>query len=98
MTGETAEKTVTINVTNNGIADGYSAMLILATHKGDVMQTVAMDENATVVEMGKTEPLTQTITVNDGETLTAFLWDSLNGMTPIISPVELISVTTTATE
>ncbi len=98
MTGETAEKTVTINVTNNGIADGYSAMLILATHKGDVMQTVAMDDNATVVEMGKTEPLTQTITVNDGETLTAFLWDSLNGMTPIISPVELISVTTTATE
>ena len=62
------------------------------------MQTVAMDDNATVVEMGKTEPLTQTITVKDGETLTAFLWDSLNGMTPIISPVELISVTTTATE
>ena len=93
MTGDTAEKTVTINVTNNGIADGYSTILILATHKDDVMQNIAMDDNATIVELGKTETLTQTITVNDGETLKAFLWNSLIGMTPLTSPQELITVT-----
>ncbi len=93
MTGDTAEKTVTINVTNNGIADGYSAILILATHKDGVMQNVAIDDNATIVELGKTETLTQTITVNDGETLKAFLWNSLIGMTPLTSSQELITVT-----
>ncbi len=93
MSGETADKTVTINVTNNGHADGYGAILILATYKDDVMQNIAMNDAATVVEMGKTETLTQTITVNDGETLTAFLWDGLNGMNPLTECDDLITVT-----
>ena len=93
MSGETADKTVTINVTNNGHADGYGAILILATYKDDVMQNIAMNDDATVVEMGKTETLTQTITVNDGETLTAFLWDGLNGMNPLTECDDLITVT-----
>ena len=93
MSGETADKTVTINVTNNGHADGYGAILILATYKDDVMQNIAMNDAATVVEMGKTETLTQTITVNDGETLTAFLWDGLNGMNPLAECDDLITVT-----
>ena len=93
MSGDTADKTVTISVTNNGHADGYSAILILATYKDDVMQSIAMNDAETVVEMGKTETLTQTITVKDGETLTAYLWDGLSGMTPLKECDDLITVT-----
>jgi len=93
MTGDTSEKTVTITVTNNGHTDGYDAILILTTYKGETMQNVAFADVVTTVEMGKTETLTETITVGEGETLTAFLWEGLDSLEPIIPSEVLISST-----
>ena len=75
----------TVNVLVKNYSEGadFTAQFILATHKDKVMQTIAMDETATTITEGNTLRLTKDITVAEGETMTAFLWDSVSGMTPL---------------
>lgn len=75
---------VSVSVKNNSAGGDISAILVLATVKDKVMQAKETDlpENNTISE-GNGETLEAEITVNEGETLTAYLWDSLGGKTPL---------------
>ena len=84
-------KTVTATVANRAEGDDYTALLILATFDGVVMQNIAYANANTTVAEGTIQTLTQTIAVNDGESLTAFVWDSIDGMQPLTFSRELIS-------
>ncbi len=84
-------KTVTVTVANRAAGSDYTALLILATFDGDVMNVIKYDENATTVTEGKKEILSQTIAVNEGESMKAYVWDSINGMNPLTFSRELVS-------
>ena len=84
-------KTVTVTVANRAAGDDYTAVLILATFDGAVMQDIAVADTETLVAEGKKETLDETITLNEGESLRAFVWDSISGMTPLTFSRELVS-------
>ncbi len=83
--------TVNVLVKNNSAGDDFTAHLILATHKDKTMQNLAMGNTAIEVAPGNTVRVSQNITVAEGETLTAFLWDSVLGMTPLANSDVLIT-------
>lgn len=93
MTTNNNERTVTITVKNNAAGDNYTAQLILATYDGDMLLNIA--KTSEPISIPQTEAnatpvtLTETITLEEGETLKAFLWDSIEGMTPL-KPMEIL--------
>jgi hypothetical protein len=82
--------TVTVSVTVNNYSGGndVTAQLIIASYKGARMTAHAKSE-VTAIEEGGKVTLTQTLQANEGEQLTAFLWDSLENMVPI-APSQII--------
>lgn len=93
MTTNNNERTVTITVKNNAAGDNYTAQLILATYDGDMLLNIA--KTSEPISIPQTEAnatpvtLTETITLEEGETLKAFLWDGIEGMTPL-KPMEIL--------
>lgn len=77
-------KTVTVDVSNYSAEEGATAQLIVAVYNGTYMPRHAKDENPTDMGMtGTKTTLTQTVQVNAGEKVIAYLWDSVGGMNPL---------------
>ena len=80
-TSPEGKQVVSVGIKNNRAGSDISAILILTTVKDRTMQTKATDSEIAIAE--ETEvTLEAEITVNDGETLTVYLWDSLGGKMP----------------
>ena len=88
---EDGTKTVTVTVANRAEGDDYTAVLILATFNGVIMKKIAHADAETSVAEGTIEKLTETIALSEGESLRAFVWDSVSGMTPLTFARELVS-------
>lgn len=93
MTTNGTERTVTITVKNNAAGSEYTAQLILAVYDGNMLLNMAKTSEPTVIP--QTDPnaapvtLTETVTLEEGKTLKAFLWNSISGMTPL-KPAETL--------
>lgn len=78
--------TVSVDVTNNTVADGMSVELIVALYDGDKLVKAEFGEAPVTVAKGEKKTVTETIEVPslDGGvyTVKAFLWKSLEGMEP----------------
>lgn len=93
MTTNNNERTVTITVKNNTAGDNYTAQLILAVYDGNMLLNMAKTSEPTVIPQTEPNaapvPLTETVTLEEGKTLKAFLWNSISGMTPL-KPAETL--------
>ena len=78
---------------NNLMGDNFTAQLILAVYDGNmVLRMAGTDMAAKITQTDLTaDPVTleQSIAVRSGETLRAYLWNSISGMTPL-KPVETL--------
>ena len=90
---DNGQKKVSVTVKNNEMGDDYTAQLILAVYDGNmVLRMMGTDMAANIPQTDPTaEPVTleQSIAVGSGETLRAYLWNSISGMTPL-KPVETL--------
>ena len=79
-------KTVTINVVNHSAGENASAQLIVAAYDNDYrMNSCEYNDNPSQIpQTDMWIPLTQTIKVNDGENMIAYLWDTLDNMVPLV--------------
>ena len=87
------QKKVSVTVKNNLMGDNFTAQLILAVYDGNmVLRMAGTDMAAKITQTDLTaDPVTleQSIAVRSGETLRAYLWNSISGMTPL-KPVETL--------
>ena len=81
--------TVSVPVTNYTGGEGVTAQLIIASYNGTRM-TLHVKSDVTSIEEGKKATLSQTVTVNAGEKVIAYLWNSLDKMVPI-TPAQIIA-------
>lgn len=81
--------TVSVPVTNYSGGDNVSGQLILASFKGNYMVDYKMSEVILIGE-GKKNTFEQTIAVSGDEKVVAFLWNSVDNMTPI-APARVIA-------
>lgn len=90
---ENGQKKVSVTVKNNEMGDDYTAQLILAVYDGNMaLRMVGTDTATNIPQTAPTaDPVTleQSIAVGSGETLRAYLWNSISGMTPL-KPVETL--------
>jgi len=80
-TSPEGKQVVSVTIKNNSAGSNIGAILILTTAKDKIMQEKATDFEIAIAEETETT-LEAEITVNDGETLTVYLWDSLGGKMP----------------
>lgn len=81
--------TVSVPVTNYAGGEGVTAQLIIASYNGTRM-TLHVKSDVTSIEEGKKATLSQTVMVNAGEKVIAYLWNSLDKMVPI-TPAQIIA-------
>lgn len=81
--------TVSVPVTNYTGGEGVTAQLIIASYNGTRM-TLHVKSDVTSIEEGKKATLSQTVMVNAGEKVIAYLWNSLDKMVPI-TPAQIIA-------
>ena len=77
--------TVSVDI-RNCTDDNYTAQLFLAVYNGDVLESIVMTDKTSVPKVSETAaptPLSKTVTVPADRTMTMFLWNSLEGMSPI---------------
>ena len=80
--------TVTVSVDiRNCTKDNYTAQLFLVVYDGDTLDFVEMTEKTTITKTSDTSAtptkLEKSVTIPAGKTMKMFLWDSLEGMTPL---------------
>ena len=80
------EVTVAVDVKNNAMGAGYTAELILGVYDGTILENVACEGEKIIAESdsyAEAVTLQATVSVPEGMSVKAFLWNSLNGMVPI---------------
>ena len=78
--------TVSVDI-RNCTKDNYTAQLFLAVYDGNTLEFVEMTEKTTIDKSLDTSAtpttLEKTVTIPAGKTMKMYLWDSLEGMTPL---------------
>lgn len=77
---------VSIDIKNNGIAEGYNAQLILGVYDGQRLKSISYSPASVIPQTAAAETaetLTAAVTAEEGDTVTAYLWDSIDGMRPL---------------
>ncbi len=77
---------VSIDIKNNGVDEGYNAQLILGVYDGLRLKSISYSPASVIPRTAVSEAaetLTASVTAEEGDTVTAYLWDSINGMRPL---------------